>query len=92
MDDRPGGAEVPVGGLHLADGLESTFRLQMVLERSHDVATAGRKLLVLGLGLGLVGQRGRGQAQARGSAVVGSGLATVTVAKKKDSIKPNGLA
>ena len=82
MDDRPHGAEVSVGGISLSDSLEGSFRPQMILKRSHDVAAAGGHRLVFGLCLGFGGQWGHGQAEAGWAAVVGTWLAAMAVKKR----------
>jgi len=51
VNDWSGRAEVAVLAMHLRGLLESSFRLQMVLEGSDDVAARSRQSFVLHLGL-----------------------------------------
>ena len=64
VNDWPGRAKVPVGSLHLADGVEGPLGLQMILQGGHDVASACREGLELGLGLRLAVQGGGRKAEA----------------------------
>jgi len=83
VDDRPGGAHVPVDCLGLGDSLKGSLRLQVIGDGGDNVATAGGQRLVLRLGLGFGIEGGYGQAQAGRAAVVGAGLASMATKREK---------
>lgn len=83
VDDRPGGAHVPVDCLGLGDGLKGSLRLQVIGDGGDNVATASGQRLVLRLGLGFGIEGGYGQAQAGRAAVVGAGLASMATKREK---------
>ncbi len=84
VDDRPGGAHVPVDCLGLGDSLKGSLRLQVIGDGGDNVATASGQRLVLRLGLGFGIEGGYGQAQAGRAAVVGAGLASMATKKREN--------
>lgn len=63
VDDGSGRAEVAEVGLDLGLVVVASFRLQVVLQRRHDVAPGGRLPLEHGFGLGFGSEGRRGQPQ-----------------------------
>ena len=56
VDDWTGWAEIAVTGLNFGGFFKVTLRLQVVLERGHNMATVTSQGCEFSFGLGLVGQ------------------------------------